>query len=381
MLSDAVKQVGICGDETMKIKDMCTYAPKSNIKAGDATVDGQYMFFTSSEDESKRYREYQFDGEGIIMGTGGNATLHYYNGKFAVSTDCVVLLPKNKLRCKYLYYFFLANLPILEVGFKGAGLKHTNKGYIGNIELEVPSLESQDNVISVLDRVYDAIRLRNKELSLFDNLVKARFVEIFGDTECNKKGYPIHQLSELCTVSSSKRIYQSELSNFGVPFLRISNLVELIDTKHFTSDLFISKEKYDELFANRLVPDKGDILVTSRGTLGRCYIVQKDDRFYFQDGMISWLYDFDKKVNPLYLAILFDTKDIKQQINNLQSGSTVAYLSIAMLKKINIVVPPLELQNEFSVFFAQVDKLKAAVQKALEETQNLFDSLMQEYFG
>lgn len=381
MFSDAVKQVGICGDETMKIKDMCTYAPKSNIKAGDATVDGQYMFFTSSEDESKRYREYQFDGEGIIMGTGGNATLHYYNGKFAVSTDCVVLLPKNKLRCKYLYYFFLANLPILEVGFKGAGLKHTNKGYIGNIELEVPSLESQDNVISVLDRVYDAIRLRNKELSLFDNLVKARFVEIFGDTECNKKGYPIHQLSELCTVSSSKRIYQSELSNFGVPFLRISNLVELIDTKHFTSDLFISKEKYDELFANRLVPDKGDILVTSRGTLGRCYIVQKDDRFYFQDGMISWLYDFDKKVNPLYLAILFDTKDIKQQINNLQSGSTVAYLSIAMLKKINIVVPPLELQNEFSVFFAQVDKLKAAVQKVLEETQNLFDRLMQEYFG
>ena len=93
------------------------------------------MFFTSSEDESKRYSDYQFDGEGIIMGTGGNATLHYYNGKYAVSTDCIVLLPDNRIKCKYLYYFLLANKSLLEAGFKGAGLKHTNKKYIGSIEI------------------------------------------------------------------------------------------------------------------------------------------------------------------------------------------------------------------------------------------------------
>ena len=86
----------------MRIDEFCTYAAKSRIKAGAATRDGQYVFFTSSEDESKRYSDYLFDGEGIIMGTGGNATLHYYSGKYAVSTDCIVLLPDDRVRCKYL---------------------------------------------------------------------------------------------------------------------------------------------------------------------------------------------------------------------------------------------------------------------------------------
>ena len=90
----------------MKIEEFCTYGAKSPIKAGAATKDGQYMFFTSSEDKSKRYSEYLFDREGIIMGTGGNATLHYYSGKYAVSTDCIVLFPDERVRCKYLYYFF-----------------------------------------------------------------------------------------------------------------------------------------------------------------------------------------------------------------------------------------------------------------------------------
>lgn len=90
----------------MKIVDLCAYAPKSAIKAGEAIKDGKYMFFTSSDDESKRYSDYQHNCEAIIMGTGGNATLHYYNGKFSTSTDCIVLLPNESIRCKFLYYFF-----------------------------------------------------------------------------------------------------------------------------------------------------------------------------------------------------------------------------------------------------------------------------------
>ena len=72
-----------------------------------AVENAKYLFFTSSADENKRYTDFQFDKEAIIMGTGGNATLHYYNGKFSVSTDCLVLFPNSKIKCKYLYYFFL----------------------------------------------------------------------------------------------------------------------------------------------------------------------------------------------------------------------------------------------------------------------------------
>ena len=106
---------------SVRIDDICTYAAKSGIKVGEATKDGQYMFFTSSEDESKRYTDYQYDGEGIIMGTGGNATLHYYHGKYAVSTDCIVLKPDDRIRCKYLYYFFRANMPNSRGRFQRSG--------------------------------------------------------------------------------------------------------------------------------------------------------------------------------------------------------------------------------------------------------------------
>lgn len=157
----------------MKVSEICKYAPKSNIKARDACDGGKYVFFTSSADESKRYNAYQHEGEGIIMGTGGNATLHYYDGKYAVSTDCIVLLPNEQIRCKYLYYFFLGNMRVLERGFKGAGLKHTNKGYIGDIDIgDIPSFERQEKIIGIFDTLQSIIDLRKSEIERLDNLIK-----------------------------------------------------------------------------------------------------------------------------------------------------------------------------------------------------------------
>ena len=159
----------------MKIGDLCTYASKSSIKAGEAINNGKYMFFTSGTDENKRYSDYQLDCEAIIMGTGGNATLHYYNGKFSTSTDCVVLIPNEYIRCKYLYYFFLYNINVLENGFKGAGLKHTNKNYISNIEINnVPNIETQDKIIKALNMVFGIKFYYQQQLQKLDELVKSR---------------------------------------------------------------------------------------------------------------------------------------------------------------------------------------------------------------
>lgn len=148
--------------------------------------------------------------------------------------------------------------------------------------------------------------------------------------------WPTEKLSELCVVSSSKRIYQNEQSTEGVPFLRISDLNERIDNVKNAPELFIPINKYNELKENGLVPTEGDILVTSRGTLGRCYIVRPEDEFYFQDGMISWLSDLSHQITSLYLSQLFAMSGIQKQIASLQAGSTVAYLSISMLKNLTL---------------------------------------------
>ena len=245
----------------------------------------------------------------------------------------------------------------------------------------LPDISEQEHILNVVHKTQKVISGRTEEISLLDNLIKARFVEMFGDSEFNTMQWPTKKLSELCYVSSSKRIYQNEQSTEGVPFLRISDLNERIDNVKNAPELFIPMNKYNELKENGLVPAGGDILVTSRGTLGRCYIVRPEDEFYFQDGMISWLSDFSHQITSLYLSQLFTMSGIQKQIASLQAGSTVAYLSISMLKKLDIMLPPLNLQNQFAVFIEQTDKSKAAVQKALDETQLLFDSLMQKYFG
>ena len=188
-------------------------------------------------------------------------------------------------------------------------------------------------------------------------------------------------MNQLCEVGSSKRIYQNEQSMEGIPFLRISDLVNRMDTGSKECDLFIPVEKYQELKDKELVPIPGDILLTARGTLGRCYIVKDDDVFYFQDGMITWLYDFDERITAKYIEYLFMMAGFRKQIDALQAGSTVAYLSISMTKELDIMVPPLELQEEFIEFVKQVDKSKSGVKKSLDEAQLLFDSLMQQYFG
>ena len=253
--------------------------------------------------------------------------------------------------------------------------------YISSFEVRPVSIEKQVEICSNLDKIIHMISLKKKQISKLDELVKSRFIEMFGEPENNNKAWPVKSLDKLCTVGSSKRVYQSEQSSEGVPFWRISDLVSKIDTGTVDSALFISEIKYTELKRAGLVPVTGDILVTSRGTLGRCYIIQDEDCFYFQDGMISWLSNYSEEITPLYLQYLFTMSGFRKQIDNTQAGSTVAYLSIAMLKKLQVMVPDKALQEQFAAFVAQTDKSKLAVKQGLEKLETLKKSLMQRYFG
>ena len=230
--------------------------------------------------------------------------------------------------------------------------------YVSRFEVADANYSEQIKICDLLDKTTNVIRTHQQQLSALDDLIKARFVEMFGDSEHNSKSWPVQPLDSLCSVGSSKRIYQNEQSADGVPFWRITDLVSKMDTGVADSGLFIPEKKYLELRQAGLVPVAGDILVTSRGTLGRCYIIQEEDRFYFQDGMISWLSNYAESITPLYLQHLFTMNGFRKQIDGLQAGSTVAYLSIAMLKKLRIMVPSKEVQSEFAAFVAQIDKSK-----------------------
>ena len=341
---------------------------------------------------SEKYLRY---GDIIIEKSGGSdkqpvGRVVFYEGddeKYLFNNFTGLLRVRDKERWlpRYVFYSLFAQYRFggtLPYENRTTGLHNLQTdAYISSVEIVDLPINQQLKICTILDEVQRVICKRQLQITALDDLIKARFVEMFGDPEHNNKAWPVQPLDSLCSVGSSKRIYQNEQSTDGVPFWRVSDLVSKMDTGVADSGLFIPEEKYLELTQAGLAPVAGDILVTSRGTLGRCYIIQEEDRFYFQDGMISWLSNYAESITPLYLQYLFSMSGFRKQIDGMQAGSTVAYLSIAMLKKLRIMIPSKEAQLKFTSFVTQIDNSKDAIKKSLTETQILFDSLMQEYFG
>ena len=355
----------------MRINEICKYAPKSTIKAGDAVENGDYIFFTSSTDESKRYNNYLFDGEGIIMGTGGNATLHYYNGKYAVSTDCIVLIPNENVKCKYLYYFLLANMDLLEAGFKGAGLKHTNKNYIGNIEIgNIPSIKKQAEIILLFDNVANLIQNRKQELQSLDDLVKARFVEIFGDPVINPKGWEKKALSEEASIKIGpfgSLLHKQDYITGGHALVNPSHI---IDGKIMPDNsLTVSDEKYAELEAYHLI--EGDVVMGRRGEMGRCAVVEQPGLLC---GTGSLLIRTNGDLSADYIQKIISFPSFKQTIEEMAVGQTMPNLNVPIVSAFKIIKPPKSVQEQYYAFVAQIDKSKFVVQKVLVLSKLLFDN-------
>lgn len=364
----------------MKIGDLCAYAPKSAIKAGEAVIGGAYSFFTSSSDEGKRYSDYQLNCEAIIMGTGGNATLHYYNGKFATSTDCVVLLPNNAVRCKYLYYFLLCNMALLEAGFKGAGLKHTNKKYIDSIEVPaIPSLKEQDEVIEILDKTKAIIKSREQELQKLDELVKARFIELFGDPDENPMKWETTELDQHLDIVGGFAFKSDGFADTGIPVLRIGN----INSGHFLPVNMVFWPDDPMLARYKMYP--GDLVMSLTGTVGKddygnvCILSDEYSEYYLNQRNAKLA--IKATLNKHYLSEMLKFSKIKKRLTGISRGVRQANISNKDILALCVPIPPITLQEQFAAFVEQTDKSKVVVQKALDEAQTLFDSLMQEYFG
>ena len=357
----------------MKISDYYTYAPKSKIKAGDANPNGKYQFYASSPDKSRRCDEYLYDCKAIIMGTGGSATLHYYDGKFSTSTDCLTLIPNEKIRAKYLYYFFLANMDVLEAGFKGAGLKHTNKGYIDNIEItKIPSLSSQDKIVNLFDELASRIEKERRQIEKLDDLIKARFVEMFGDKEETKISDYIDSLEAGKSLAGTEKCENKVLKTGAVSYDYFDN----------TQTKFLPKD-YQPLNAHKVNP--GDVIISRMNTVelvgAAAYVWNVPDKIYLPDRL--WKAKIKNNANPIFVWQTIIHPKTKKLVRRIAGGTSGSMKNISKNKFLEISVKKAtrKEQDQFANFVTQVDKSKFAVQKSLEKTQLLFDSLMQEYFG
>ena len=369
--------------EKVKFKDIFSFEKKSKIKAGDGFKlgEGKYPFYTSSDTLSKTLNEFLFEKESLIFGTGGLASIHHSNDKFAVSTDCFVTQPKDLkyVYAKYVYFYLSGNMHLLENGFKGAGLKHISKGYIEDLEIPLPSLKIQQKITAILDKA-DELRQYNKQLiEKYDALTQSLFLDMFGDPVKNEKGWKMKYLGDLCDVGSSRRVFVDDLVEQGVPFYRGTEVGQMSLNDNIIPTLFITEQHYEKLKIETGVPKIGDLLMPSICPDGRIFEVTNNNPFYFKDGRVLWIKVNDKLINSVYLK-----KQLKAifaiDYAKIASGTTFAELKIFALKKINLHYPPIEVQNQFAERVQLIEHQKQQAQEAWAKSELLFQGLLQQAF-
>lgn len=241
--------------------------------------------------------------------------------------------------------------------------------YVSRYEVAEIGLTEQVLICDKLDKLYEIIKLREQELQLLDDLIKARFVEMFGDSASNEKGWKMNTFGDICTVRQglqipiSKRLTEYEEDSY-----------EYITVQY----LHGGKEKeYIKSPKESVKCTKDDILMTRTGNTG---MVVTNVEGVFHNNF--FLIDFDReRFEKDFLVEYLNLDLIQADITRRAGTSTIPDLNHGEFYKIKVFEPPIDLQKEFDEFKMQVDKSKVAVQKALDETQTLFDSLMQEYFG
>ncbi len=300
------------------------------------------------------------------------------------STGFCVLRPNQKtLDSRYLYHWVQNKIFIENMVSKATGASYpaVSDKIIKESTIPTPKIEEQKRIATILDKAHSIRQKRQQNLEIADALIKSIFLDMFGDPVTNPKGWDKVNLDSLYRVTSSKRIYKTELQTSGIPFLRISDLVNKIENLEDKISLFISHEKYIEISNKYGVPKGNDILITSRGTLGKCYLVKDKDRFYFQDGMISWLTEKMEIVHNLYIIQLFKTESLSANIYSTSKGATVDFLSLQKLANLNIPLPPINLQNKFAEIVTKIEAQKAKQQEHLHEAEQIFKALQQQFFG
>lgn len=364
------------------------YKKKSKIKAGEGLKlgEGDYPFFTSSNTLSKSIDNFLFEKPSLIFGTGGMPSVHYCEKRFSVSTDCLVAQPRKNvsLHIPYFYYFFSMNdMRILQDGFKGAGLKHISRKYIDKIKIPLPTIETQKRIAAILD---DAAALRDKTQQLlteYDQLAQSIFLEMFGDPGVNPKkwenkkcGEYIDYLADIGSNGANKTISEKlEMSDE-------EDYALMIRTTNFTKNdfennvKFVSKDIYDFFKKSQIFG--GEIIMNKIGSAGDFWLMPDLNR-PVSLGLNQFVIRL-KNIETIYFYYFLSTDFGRINIQSRTNGAATKSITKTAVRDLPILVPPIELQNQFAEKIALIEKQKDLATQELKESEDFFNCLLQKAF-
>jgi type I restriction enzyme S subunit len=301
-------------------------------------------------------------------------------GESTCNQQINAIIPNNKVCLpKYLAYAIYREKQKMNDIANAAVVPIINKSQFSNLEIVFPPIAVQQKIADILDISSAALEKRRAQIDKLDLLIKSQFIEMFGDPVTNPKGWESKPLEKISKVGSSKRVFVEELVDEGIPFYRGTEIGAMATGTKIVSSLFITNDNYNLLKSATGVPNVGDLLMPSICPDGRIWQVDTDEPFYFKDGRVLWV-SFEKDhFNKTYLLYALKNKIVADYMN-IASGTTFAELKIFSLKKVQILLPPLELQNQFASFVQQVESQKSLLQTSLEKLELNHKSLMQKAF-
>jgi len=295
---------------------------------------------------------------------------------------CIRVIDK-KVFPEYLQLFFKTNQykkQIKKITKKSVNQASFSVNDFKEILITLPDLNIQEKIIKKIKVLEEILENNKLKLDYLSKLTKSLFTRMFGDIRTNSKNWEIKNLDSIYYIRSSRRVFEKEYRKEGIPFFRSKEIVELSNSKNIIPEIYISVSKYEELKKMTGIPLKEDLLITAVGTIGKIWKVNYEKEFYFKDGNLIWLQLKNKNnFNSLSLKRILEDS-IKNKKENLTSGSAYNALTIDKLKKFDIIIPPIELQNKFAKRVEKIEKLSFEIEKSIKEAENLYNSLMNKYF-
>lgn len=343
------------------------------LDANAAVSGGRYPFFTCSKEVSE-IDTYAYDCECVLVAGNGDLNVKYYNGKFnAYQRTYIVERASSEINMRYLYHFLSCYVDVLRRQSIGGVIKYIKLGNLTETDIKLPDKETQGRISMILDRFTHLISLRQRQAEKLDELIKARFVEMFGGA------YPEVIAEDVCErivdcPHSTPKYDESELK---YPAIRTSEIQD--GQIEWSSMKYVGVNEYERR-VKRLIPEAGDIVYAREGTYGDCVILPESHHFCL--GQRTMLFRPNYKLcNSEYLHAALKSAAVKYQADMSNAGSTVPHVNVSDAKRFHFPLPPLSLQNAFATFIHEIDREKERIQKSAALLETLKRSLMQQYFG
>lgn len=351
------------------------------LDANAAVKDGKYPFFTTAK-EISRIDNFSYEGEVVLVAGNGDLNVKYYHGKFDAYQRTYILSAKNdtELDMKYLYYFFENYLKVLRSQSIGGVIKYIKLENLTTPKVYFPSIKKQKRIADTLDLASELIEKRKEQIAEMEKLERSYFFKMFFK---GKKHFEEKKIMEIVTSIDggwSPKASNEKASNNEKAVLKLSAITK---GKYQYSE---NKKLFDETqLKENIIVKKGDLLFSRKNTLNlvgiTAYVYDTPDNLMFPDTIFRLNIE-DKLIHPIYLSYLLNFSLYRENVQALAGGSSgsMPNISKANLKKLEIIVPPLELQNKFASIVEEIESQKKAMEESLHEMENNFNSLMQKAF-